>query len=368
MKILKNILLFLFSIFLMLVISEWVIATLAHRGFFKMDYPSYSLQDSYKKYWGDINPYFGVWHPPYSSYHHLKSCFDVTYKSNSYGARDKERSKESKLPRVLVVGDSFVEGYGLQEPARFSDILEKQTGIEHLNFATSGHFGPTQYYLLYKHLAKEFSHDMVIVMILPFNDFFDDDPEFGKKVHFNRYRPYWVGEYPNYQLEYYRDQIEWEKFEAWQQFKKILKNFSYTYNAVERLFEVKRLRAAMTEIPHFSGYYDYTDSQWNRMKFSLEKIVDEAKGKKVVFVSIPVPQDYEDPKKHNSSIAGPLKSFADSQGVLYVDLLDESLKRKMDWKAMFLACDNHWSEAGNRAAAEIVLEEIQKRYPNFYKP
>src|SRR5262245_62400166 len=82
----------------------------------------------------------------------------MTYRSNSYGARDVERTLTSDRPRVLVLGDSMTEGLGVALEQRFTNLLERETGIEHLNFATSGDFGTTQYYLLYKTLASKFSH------------------------------------------------------------------------------------------------------------------------------------------------------------------------------------------------------------------
>ena len=123
-----------------------------------------------RPFWVDENPHFGMWHPANEEYTHIKSCFSALYTSNSYVAGDKERSKESKERQVLVIGDSFVEGCGLNSPERTSDLLEQKMRIEHLNFATSGHFVPTQYLLLYQHLSKQFRHDAVIIGLLSDND------------------------------------------------------------------------------------------------------------------------------------------------------------------------------------------------------
>ncbi len=171
-----------------------------------MEKPGYSFDSVRKRFWADVNKDFGIWHEPFSQYHHRKSCFDVYYHANSYGARDKERQRVSSQPRVVVLGDSFIEGYCLTDGKRLTDLLENDSGTEYLNFGTAGHFGTTQYYLLYKTLAKSFSHDGVLIGILPDNDFFDNDFEKGKLVHAHRYRPYFVGKYPNYQLIYFNQE------------------------------------------------------------------------------------------------------------------------------------------------------------------
>ena len=101
-----------------------------------------------------------------------------------------------------MIGESFIEGFGLKNSERMSDLLEQKTGIEHLNFATSGHFGRTQYFLLYKHLASSFRHDAVIVGMLPDNDFTDEDPEHGKLNSPDQYRPYFLKVGAEYKLVY----------------------------------------------------------------------------------------------------------------------------------------------------------------------
>jgi hypothetical protein len=118
----------------------------------------------------------------------------VKYQANSYGARDIERSLDAKgRKRVIFLGDSMVEGHGVQLEKRLTNVLEGELNIEHLNFGTGGNFGTTQYYLLYKTLGSKFEHHAVIIGILPTNDFLDDDYNYGQKAHRNRYRPYFIG-------------------------------------------------------------------------------------------------------------------------------------------------------------------------------
>lgn len=68
--------------------------------------PSYRVNS----FWADINPVFGVWHRPNGHYIHKGGCYNVEYVTNSYGARDVERTMRSSLPRTVVLGDSFIEG------------------------------------------------------------------------------------------------------------------------------------------------------------------------------------------------------------------------------------------------------------------
>ena len=103
--------------------------------------PSYSFVNVNSKFWTFNDEYFGVCHHPSSTYLHKKACFTETYASNAYGMRDKERTKTADQQRVVILGDSFIEGWGNKTEDRLSNLLEAKTGKEVLNFGTSGGFG-----------------------------------------------------------------------------------------------------------------------------------------------------------------------------------------------------------------------------------
>ena len=176
--LLKFILRVAVSLALTFILLEVGLAWLCSSGRLKIAKPSYCLSNIGSRFWADSNPFFGVWHDPNSSFKHVSPDYNLTYHANSLGMRDKERALKSHgKKRVVVLGDSFIEGWGVASEDRLSDRLERMTRLEHLNFGTSGSFGPTQYLMLYTHLAKSFEHDALIIAILPDNDFLDDDYE-----------------------------------------------------------------------------------------------------------------------------------------------------------------------------------------------
>src|SRR5579863_9269336 len=80
--------------------------------------PSYRL--AYNSFWVDSNPVFGVWHRPNGTFIHKSGCYTVEYTTNSYGARDSERTLHSSQPRTIMLGDSFIEGMGVRAEDRLS--------------------------------------------------------------------------------------------------------------------------------------------------------------------------------------------------------------------------------------------------------
>lgn len=330
------------------VLVEGTLHLLNERGWIEIGRPTYSLSNALTHYWADYHPAFGVWHVPNASARTVTRCFDITYGANSDGARDRERTRRSSDSRVVVLGDSFVEGWGVERNDRFTDLLERTTGIEHLNFGTSGSFGTTQYSLLYEHLASEFDHSAVLVAIFPFNDFDDDDITHGRRFRASRYRPYWVGRAPDYRLVYHDPEALGTRAST---IEKFAREFTYSLHFKERL--VSALHGdAWTP----SGYHRYTDEQLARMRYSLQRIVAQAKDRPVSVITIPTLSEIETyDRTRESPLGDRMDELSQELGFGYHDLLPYMHRRSADWREYFLACDGHWGVYGHSVARDFVL-------------
>lgn len=356
------------NLIITLVLLEIISAIIIETGMINARKPPYSMQHSTQSFWRDINEHFGVWHPSNIKFRHIMNCYDLIYTSNSYGARDIERPYRSAAPRAVFLGDSFIEGMGSKREDRLSELLEKKSGIAHLNFGTSGNFGPVQEYLLYKYLAKNFDHDIILLGILPDNDFTNMDPN----IYGKRYIPYWEGSYPDYQLKYSVDSIEvspWsgknlDKKGLWQYF---LLNFTYTrnaYNYLGAMFDRWKVSKSITrENPkNTSPFADYEEEEFNKMRYSYEQIIEEAAGKKILFFTIPRLRDLLWYCRNGTSPLGEALSDWASQypNVFFLDLLPLTVERVPveAWNELFISCDGHWSEQGHHFAAALIYEKF----------
>ena len=334
------------------------------------------MVDSNNNFWANLNEYFGTWHAPNSSYLHNKSCFVVEYEANSLGMRDRERTKENTddKPRAVVLGDSFVEGWGNEIGERLTDHLEEDLGREFLNFATSGYFGTIQQWLQYKHMIMEFDHDVVLVGILPHNDFQDNHISRSNTL---KRRPYLRGTYPNYELFYSRD-----KLYARDKTPNFLKSFDFTlrewsgfYRAMRYLgsyrvrnFELQpRWVAEHNDNPgrEHSAYYDFDPADWDIMRYCLERIAEEVGDKPLVVFSIATHSDFVERKNQGGRTAPLTERFRELSGELgfiYCDLLEEMAARNLNAEDVFFVCDDHWSPAGNRIAADLLEPYVTRAF------
>jgi len=363
MNLIKNLSLLVVSSLVAFIVLELSLYLLIESDYLEINKPSYSLTNASSMFWVDIDTTFGVWHASNSSYRHVKSCFDVIYEANSYGARDVERTLQAEGKRVIMLGDSFTEGYAVNREKRLTDLLEHATGIEHLNFGVGGDFGPIQYYLLYKTLAKKFEHHAVMVGILPGNDFWDMNYKFGREVHRDRYRPYLVGRYPDYRLIYSKEELKPQRNKLGN-LRGILREFTHTYNSLVYLKKQLLMKERVEDSENGknnskfdtpSGYYDFTPKQFNLLKYVIERIIEEAEGKEIYIYTIPCQTDFE---RYTIDKAPPLskrlEEFCEGNGVEYLDLLPYMYEHTEDWGQYFHPCDPHWNEYGNLAACEIL--------------
>src|SRR2546423_8725847 len=103
--------------------------------------------------------------------HHAKRATSIVHQ-NQYGMRgpdDVQLNKTSGKKRVLVLGDSYVWGFGMDQSKLFSAPEVHGNNRELLNFGVSG-YGTDQEYLLYLRKGKDFAVDQVVVAFTPYND------------------------------------------------------------------------------------------------------------------------------------------------------------------------------------------------------
>lgn len=345
--------------------------------------PTYSFSNQSPRHFVDVNKDFGVWHKNNSSYNHKSECFNVTYKFNSYGARDKERPLEG-LGRTILIGDSFVEGYGVKNEDTISSNLEILSGNDFLNFGTSGHFGSTQYRLLYDNLAKNFQHDKLIVFISVNNDFEDDSHEFGKIYHKNRYRPYLIENNNDYKIIYFdENKINNKSVSENKKIINFLNNFTYSYNLLRYfkqkiyyLIDVKKYNKSLKTVEGISEenndttentYYErYSEKSYEILKYNLTEINKLVKDNNIDFWLISVGFEKEirnlSNKKKKLKLVKNLEEFSKVNQFNYFDLtklLNKNYKGNVE--DLFFKCDHHYNGLANNIISKIIFEEISNK-------
>jgi lysophospholipase L1-like esterase len=339
-------------------VAEGVVRVLVWRGV--EAYRRYRTTSA-PTFWADIDRGFGVWHRPLSSFHHVMPCWDVTYHANSYGARDIERSRRSPAPRRhVVVGDSYVEGYGVADSARFTNLLEASTGEEFLNFGTAGGFGTVQELVLYRTLGASFEHSDVLLFVLPANDFADNDPA---QYPPERYRPYLRRTGHGYET-YYTVRFEDRNPGVMRRSTRVLNwlsNRIYLANLAHQAYDNRGGRPSTEPL----SYEGFADADLDVMAEAIRELGASAGPRPVTVFLIPIQEDLDQSMKTGRQyrLAERLAaSVASAANVHVIDLLPDFVadarQHQRPASAFFLSCDQHWSAIGHAVAAEAVARHL----------
>ncbi len=127
------------------------------------------------RFWGN-RP---VTYYPDMTHRAIMANYDVSFKSNSAGFKDTDHDfdKAEGTYRVLLLGDSYVEGAGVTWQEQMGRVMERMAGecgvaLEVISMGMSG-WGQAHHLATYETLGRKFSPDMVITFFCV-NDFKDN--------------------------------------------------------------------------------------------------------------------------------------------------------------------------------------------------
>src|SRR6185503_3636202 len=129
---------------------------------------------------------------PYKGGKHITPEYTTSESFNSRGVRGPDRlyDKESRERRILVLGDSFAEGYSVEFEELFSSLLEHNLKARNDKFSYSvvnmgiAGYSTDQELLLFQREGKKYHPDLTIIM------FYENDPWYNTQTQF------WRGEKP----------------------------------------------------------------------------------------------------------------------------------------------------------------------------
>jgi len=346
-------------------------------------------------------------HPPNFTQERSSIDFRYTFKTNSQGLRYKEipLAKPDNTVRVLVVGDSFVEGYGVELKDTFSWLLEEEftSDTRRVNFINGGlsGTGPLQYARLFLHVGLRYEPDALLICIYG-NDVTNTRENANPEQIYKSRRRYrrlkhllWPRIYTQLSLarkRRYADFVEAvsskarsrgiseEEIQKWRE-----RIPPELIDAVKKgQFLGAMLSYGLLKPKYWVESIDIegkrAERKWSAMVTILEKMlsITQERGIWVGMVYIPARFQY-DPAKENpeiwrlggteirnewlsgeSEIQRRLESWARTADIPFLDLtptLKEAIKA--DDKLNF-RIDSHWSPRGHRVAALSIAEWLSK--------
>ncbi len=307
--------------------------------------------------------------------------FNVHYSINAIGLRDREisRNKPEGTKRVLVLGDFFAEGNGVEAkdafPAQLQALVDAaglSTRWEVLNAGEAGYSPLLEYLLLEKQLI-DLEPDLVI-LALDLSDVYDDI-QFTKLATFDG-----SGKPVEARADPERNPGPWY-VEATYSLKDILKEHTRLYNFLRR-----HIALAMLQPPDASGDvrtdkyamtrdgYHGDASDWSLTFGYIERIrkLLAVRGVPLWLTVYPYghqisPREwnggrvfwgFEQNRVYTTAPQKQVEELGRSRGIPVINMTDDFLERSKKEFPLYFAYDGHFLPAGHAVAAEAIFREL----------
>ena len=304
--------------------------------------PKYSYEKKFKHDWIKLDKFGGTWHKKNYMTKHVSRCFDVTYQTNNVGARDNDDYfKDKNKKSIMLIGDSFAEGPGVELNKIFAKIVENKLEKKVLNFGNAGS-DPSSQYTRYINDTIEYNFDNLIYFFLPQNDYSINANTINQKKNINI-----DNEKKYFSLANLKYQIV-----------DFLARFTYSYNFLRSFsyaMDIK-LNYGYDNL----SYFIKDKKKINHTLNFVEKIISSKKVKTYIVI-IPTIYDINLMKKRKYKELywyKKINQIAASNNSTLIDLMDHVDYEKR--YRYFHSCDGHWSEFGNKFAAEVFIKKFYK--------
>lgn len=315
-----------------------------------------------------------TWHPANQTNRHTMQCFDVISKFSELGTRG-PLPDTSSTNTIFFIGDSYVDGYGLEQDSTLPERVRRKLDVPVLNLGTSGNFGTTQMSLVYKGFAEKFKHSHVYVFFYLNNDFQDNDI---KRHDPQRYRPYRVMTGDSSEIVY-RGHIDSSAF-SWKVFYKARENnfvsmhprytesegtltritkLSYT----RRMISLLKFRLTDQAPAEPCRELNYTESDWAILEHDIRFIKETAAlhGARVTFSNLPSKQlfDYvsrsEEIIQQYANLEDRLANAINGKNSQFESFYKYIFDNNVNPNDLFFPCDFHYSNFGESVLTDFVI-------------
>ena len=275
---------------------------------------------------------------------HVSRCFDVEYQTNNIGARDYvDYSVSSPNKSIMLIGDSFAEGPGVDIDNIFAKLIEKNIGKQVLNFANSGTEPKTQL-IRYIKYGNKYNFDELVYFFLPQNDYSVPD-ENAKKIKSTELTSGKKNYLPDINIGIIKYKII-----------NYLARYTYSYNFIRSIVYTLDINLNYG-YENLSYFYKEKENIDYTFKY-LENIINH-KNVKSYIVIIPTIYDINNFQKNKTDYKNfywykKIIEISKRNNSILIDLMDFiDFKKKPFY---FHSCDGHWSEYGNNFAAKVFLD------------
>ena len=392
---------------LVLLLVSLLIALALSEGAVRLLYPEYGIPVHTTKLFTEFDPRLGWRKKPNFRGQHVQDEYTIVEQLNARGQRGPvfPYEKPDDAYRILVLGDSFAEGYTVEFRDLFSEIMSERLNrtlerdIEVINVGTGG-YGTDQELLFFEDEGSKYEPDLTVLL------FFINDLTFNIR---DNYTPKGRGQKPLFELKDGELKLKSLPKATWSHDEVMAQDRaehptedSFVPWRPERWYLYRLLRHSLTagtenvinelptiphSVPGVAGSDARSDEQGGdderRMRFSndrnrrewemteallgrLKERVEDGVGSLVIFY-VPVRGEVYNGKRevvsNTSRIESNLGIVADRNGIDFIPSIalfraEARILAGQD-KFLYWKKDPHWTAEGNHLTGLIIAEHIR---------
>ncbi|MFX0194692.1 MAG: SGNH/GDSL hydrolase family protein [Candidatus Hodarchaeota archaeon] len=291
----------------------------------------------------------------------IMSDFDIHVKINGQGLRDRPYSyqRQKGVFRIVVLGDSFTWGFGVEQDQIFTEIIERsQDNLEVINMGVSG-YSTDQEYLLLKEEGLKYQPQLIMLM------FFDNDI-YENSLAVN----YFI--YPKPKFSIVNAQLvltnrPLPKVSPLRKVHYFLRTHLITYNVLVRVLSYNQTKPIRLSRKLASGITLWLTGKKKENPFELTcaiiselKALSETCGAQLVIVKIATQDqalDFDNTKPNE------LAEYCHAQNIPFLDLAEpfQDYLRSDNNHSLQFANDRHWNVNAHNRAARVIHSYLQSK-------
>lgn len=354
----KNLLLLLFSTLFTLIILEIGLQVIGIDQPKVVEAEKTEWKRVPEEVWTEYHSTLGWVNQKNKSAAHSVARKQIIVHTNSKGMRGQKeytQKKPYRVTRLMLLGDSFVFGFGVPDEETFGALLEaSRYKIEAPNLGVPA-YGIAQIYLSYSEIARDYESDYVFICIFP-DGFFRSTMAFADSGHAN---PYFslssedglllqnvpVPESYTLKTNQFPNLIEYSSAE-----KLLRKSLLY------RLVKKQLIRLGKN-----TGWLDPDQTvDWIVGKALLRKFIGDVRRDSRTPVIMTVPPDRWVKDNNSRKLHKSLLRFAKKENVDLIDLVPifREAVAKEGLTTYYIEHDWHWTLKGHQLVADTILKFI----------
>ncbi|MFC1497926.1 hypothetical protein ACFLS1_05570 [Verrucomicrobiota bacterium] len=318
---------------------------------------------------------------------HVTSEYSITEQINSRGIRGPEYSytKKTNERRIIILGDSFAEGYTVQFQDLFSEVLKKELNstssnitYETINMGTAG-YSTDQELLCFTEEGKRYSPDITVILFY-YND-----------VWLNNQTKYWRGQKPVFRYREGKLIAEnipapppeintWSKIQGWIYEKFYVFRFIHDRSASIRKGVPENSDRHASNIPLTVTVLkketnEKANEAWRITEGLLELFAKETDnaGSKLLVVYVPMreaihSEDWRKTlktyniKEENWDVNLPLErveTICRNKNIPFCDLTQPFKEKALNSQTrLYYKIDRHWNKEGHALTGKVIAKKI----------